>query len=166
MEIRPADARDIGPWMVLVEKVRESFPGLETARALEAHKATVLRFMDDGCAVCAVEAGTVAGALLFTRQDNALCFLAVDPAFRRRQLGRGLVGFAAARLGGNKPITVTTYRQGDPRGVAARAFYKSLGFSEGRLGEAFGCPVQEFVLNRQGPSAAAPCSAATTGPAR
>lgn len=43
---------------------------------------------------------------------------------------------------------MTTYRQGDPRGAAARAFYKRLGFSEGKLGEEFGCPVQEFVLKR------------------
>ena len=47
-----------------------------------------------------------------------------------------------------KHITVTTYREGDPNGIAARAFYKSLGFSEGRMTEEFGCLVQEFILKR------------------
>ena len=43
---------------------------------------------------------------------------------------------------------MTTYREGDPNGAAARAFYKNVGFSEGRLTEEFGCPVQEFILKR------------------
>ena len=43
-------------------------------------------------------------------------------------------------------IRVTTYREGDPDGIAARAFYESLGFSAGRLTEEFGCPVQEVIL--------------------
>ena len=47
------------------------------------------------------------------------------------------------------PMVGTTsrvYREGDPRGAAARAFYRRMGFSEGKLGEEFGCPVQEFTL--------------------
>ena len=37
---------------------------------------------------------------------------------------------------------------GAPAGIAARAFYKRLGFTEGKLTEEFGSPVQEFVLKR------------------
>lgn len=47
-----------------------------------------------------------------------------------------------------KDVTVTTYREGDPNGIAAHAFYKCLAFSKGKLTEEFGCPVQEFVLKR------------------
>lgn len=35
-----------------------------------------------------------------------------------------------------------------PEGIAARAFYKQLGFIEGKLTEEFGSPVQEFILER------------------
>ena len=45
-------------------------------------------------------------------------------------------------------ISVTTYRDGVPEGTAARAFYKRIGFNEGKLTEEFGSPVQEFVLKR------------------
>ena len=45
-------------------------------------------------------------------------------------------------------IIVTTYREGVPEGIAARAFYKRLGFIEGKLTEEFGSPVQEFILKR------------------
>lgn len=47
-----------------------------------------------------------------------------------------------------KNVVVTTYREGVPQGIAARAFYKRMGFVEGRLTEEFGSPVQEFVLLR------------------
>ena len=49
-----------------------------------------------------------------------------------------------------KDIVVTTYREGVPEGIAARAFYKHLGFVEGKLTEEFGSPVQEFVLKQKG----------------
>ena len=47
-----------------------------------------------------------------------------------------------------RDIIDTTYREGVPEGIAARAFYKHLGFAEGKLTEEFGSPVQEFVLMR------------------
>ena len=47
-----------------------------------------------------------------------------------------------------KDIYVTTYRDEVPEGAAARAFYKSIGFIEGKLTEEFGSPVQEFVFIR------------------
>ena len=45
-------------------------------------------------------------------------------------------------------ITVTTFREDDPRGTAARAFYAHFGFEPGALGEEFGHPFQEFILRR------------------
>lgn len=47
-----------------------------------------------------------------------------------------------------KDSTVTIYREGDSNEIAARAFYKRLGFSEGKLTEKFDCPVREFILKR------------------
>ena len=52
------------------------------------------------------------------------------------------------KLDSSKDISVTTYRDGVPEGIAARAFYKRMGFVEGKLTEEFGSPVQEFVLKR------------------
>ena len=88
MEIRAAKAQDIEAWMALVEKVRDAFPGLENAAAMEEHRATVLGFMEEGSAVCAVEAGSMAGVLLFSVERSELCFLAVDPDLRRRHIAR------------------------------------------------------------------------------
>lgn len=148
MEIKFAQAQDIDAWMTLVERVRDSFPGLETADALEEHKATVLHFMKEFAAICAVDKQRIIGTLLFSKENSKLCFLAVDPTYRRRHIARQLVFFALTQMEKGRDIIVTTYREDDSNGAAARAFYKCLGFSESRLTEEFGYPAQEFVLIR------------------
>ena len=47
MEIRLAHKTDIDGWMMLVEQVRDAFPGLETAEAMAEHRATVLNFIQN-----------------------------------------------------------------------------------------------------------------------
>ena len=148
MNIQLAKPEHIDAWMALVEQVRDAFPGLETAEAMAEHRATVLKFMQSSSAIWAVDAGRVLGTLLFSRENSVLCFLAVDPIYRRQQIARQMVDFMLTQMEAGKDVTVTTYREEDPNGIAARAFYKRLGFSEGRLTEEFGSPVQEFVLKR------------------
>ena len=149
MEIKLAQTQDINAWMALVEQVRDVFPGLETAEAMEEHRATVLRFMENSSAVCAAEAERMAGILLFSKEPGELCFLAVDPACRRQHIAQKLVSFMLTQMEEGKDISLITYQERDTNGQAARAFYKRLGFSESRLTEEFGHPAQEFVLKRQ-----------------
>ena len=59
-----------------------------------------------------------------------------------------MLSYMFTKLDSSKDIFVTTYRDGVPEGIAARAFYKRMGFVEGKLTEEFGSPVQEFVLKR------------------
>ena len=47
----------------------------------------------------------------------------------------------------NSDIWVTTYREGDTKGEAARILYKKCGFTEGELIEEFDYPCQKFVLH-------------------
>lgn len=149
MEIRLAQAQDINAWMALVEQVRDAFPGLETTEAIAEHRATVLRFIAQSSAICAIDVNRILGILLFSKEAGELCFLAVDPAYRRQHIGQQLVSFMLTQMDADQDITVTTYREDDPDGQAARRFYKRLGFSEGKLTEAFDHPVQEFILKRQ-----------------
>ena len=91
----------------------------------------------------------IVGILLFSKETGELCFLAVDPTYRRQHIAQRLVSFMLTQMDADQDITVTTYREDDPDGQAAWSFYKRLGFSEGKLTEAFGHPVQEFILKRQ-----------------
>ena len=148
MTIELATERDIDRWMNLVEKVKYSFPGLDTAQALDGHRETVLTFMHSASAICAKEQEDVVGALLFSSERNELCFLAVDPAYRRQHIAENMVALMLAKTDPHRDITVTTFCEGVPEGTAARAFYKKIGFAEGKRTQAFGSPVQEFVLKR------------------
>ena len=134
--------------MNLVEKVKDSFPGLETEEALQEHKKTVLDFMERSSAICAKDQGEVVGTLLFSSENNTLCFLAVDSKYRRQHIAEKMVSYMLTKMDSLKDIYVTTYRDEVPEGAAARAFYKSIGFIEGKLTEEFGSPVQEFVFKR------------------
>ncbi len=148
MIIELATEQDIDHWMDLVGKVKWSFPGLETEEALDEHRKTVLEFMDKGCAICAKEADRIVGTLLFSKETNTLCFLAVDPGYRRGHIAEKMFSYMLTFMDTGKDITVTTYRAEALEGIPARKFYKKMGFVEGKLTEEFGSPVQEFVLKR------------------
>ena len=145
MEIGIANECDIDSWMNLVSKVKNSFPGLETKEALDGHRDTVLDFMYKESAICARIEDEIVGILLFSKDNNMLCFLAVDPIYRRQHIAEKMLTYMLSLLDSKKDVVVTTYREGVPEGIAARAFYKHLGFVEGKPTEEFGSPVQEFA---------------------
>lgn len=148
MIIELGTERDIDNWISLVDKVKENFPGLESKEALDEHRNIVLDFMDKKSAICAKVNNRVVGILLFSKENNTLCFLAVDTEYRRQHIAEKMLSYMLTFIDSEKNIVVTTYRAGVPEGISARAFYKKMGFVEGNLTEEFGYPVQEFVLKR------------------
>ncbi len=148
MIIELGTERDVDKWMNLVNKVKGSFPGLETQVALDEHRNTVLEFMTKDSAICAKMDDKIVGTLLFSKESNMLCFLAVDAEYRRQHIAEKMVAYMLTFMDSEKDVVVTTYRADVPEGIPARAFYKRIGFSEGKLTEEFGSPVQEFVLKR------------------
>lgn len=147
MEIGIANECDIDSWMNLVSKVKNSFPGLETKEALDGHRDTVLDFIYKESAICARIEEKIVGALLFSKDNNMLCFLTVDLILRRQHIAEKLFRFILPRMSAGKPITVTTYRDGVPEGVAARAFYKRPGFVPGQMTVELGSTVRELVMD-------------------
>lgn len=98
MNIQFAKPEHIDAWMALVEQVRDAFPGLETAEAMAEHRVTVLQFMQSSSAIWTMDAGRAIGALLFSKGNSVLCFLAVDPAYRRRHIDRQMVDFMLTQM--------------------------------------------------------------------
>lgn len=149
MEIRQGTISDIRLWMNLVDKVKDLFPGLETKEAVFEHEKTVLQFMAREEALCAETDGKIVGILLFSKEQNMLCFLAVDEDFRRQHIAYELVNRMYAYLDLSKDITLETHVEGVAQGIPARRFYKSLGFKEGIVKAEFGSQVQEFILEKE-----------------
>lgn len=137
---------DIASWMKLVRSVSGIFPGLETEEKLKEHENTVLHFMSEQRALCVKEGSEVIGVLLFSKKHNMICCLAVSQDFRRRGTASALLSKAIEMLDRTRDISVSTFRENDPKGIAPRGLYKSFGFEEGELIEEFGYPNQRFVL--------------------
>lgn len=147
---RPLDVRfgrveDLVSWMKLVRLVAWNFPGLETEQALAEYEATAARFIGKGNAICAVEDEHIVGVLLFSRSRNQLCFMAVSPQVRRRGAAQAMFDLMLTIADPDRDLTVTTFREGDPMGIAARAFYARQGFVPEALVMENGYPCQCFV---------------------
>ncbi len=137
---------DLSSWMRLVRSVAWNFPGLETEESLLEHEATVLKFMGKRQAICVKDGEKVIAVMLFSRGRNMICCLAVSPEYRRKGLASELLEEALSELDRTKPVTVSTFCEGDEKGTAPRALYKRFGFTEGAFKEEFGYPNQVFVL--------------------
>ncbi len=148
MDVVYGKRSDISSWMVLVRLVRDEFPGLETEEALSDHEKTVLKFMDKMQAICVKENDEIKGVLLFSRTRNMICFLAVAPGSRRKHIASALMEKTLSELDRYRDITVSTFREEDPKGKAPRALYTKFGFIEEELTEEFGYPNQVFILPR------------------
>ena len=134
---------DIPSLIALAETMKDSFPGFEKSSFKEKLSAAIANaegwVFRDGKTVVAV--------LLFSKKRRELAFLCVHPDYRHRGLASRLIETVAAQFPVGTELLVTTYREGDPMGTAARELYKHLGFTEGELTEAFGYPCQNLILS-------------------
>ena len=79
---------------------------------------------------------------------NDLSCMAVHPEHRRNGIASAMIKKMLSILPFNKDVWVTTFREGDDKGVSPRALYKKMGFVEDELTMDFDYPHQKFVLRR------------------
>jgi len=145
-----AGFRHLESWMSLAEIVRQDFPGMESDEAMNDFCDTSIQYMKQGGAMYAADGNMIVGALLFQAAEAAghkIRFLAVHPEYRRQNIAQQLLEHMLCRLVKGQDVVVETFREGDKRGGAARAFYQSFGFVPAELGTYQGYPVQVFVLS-------------------
>lgn len=140
-----AEMRNLDSWMNFVEIVRTNFPGLETQELLDEYRETVRRNIERHSAICATHGNIVVGILLFSVKHNMLSCMAVHPEYRRRGIAGKMMELMLTRLDQTKEISVTTFREDDPKGTAPRALYRSMGFIPAELCIEQGYPSQVFV---------------------
>lgn len=141
MKVGFAQSNDIDGWIKLVELVKDNFPGLDMD---EYKKGLSTRILEQG-ALVAKENDMLIGALLFSRESKELEFLAVHPQYRRLGTATALIRYMFALFPEGSCFTVITYREDDPKGKAARKFYKRIGFMPGELITVFDYPCKKFI---------------------
>ena len=135
---------DIENWMSLVDIVGDDFPGLDK----EEYRKSLADCIEKKEAICAKIQGQIVGILLFSIEHSVLAFLAVHPAYRKHGIAFDMIKTMISSFAAGKDIWVTTYREGDPKGEAARALYLRCGFVPDELVIEMDYPCQKFVLHR------------------
>ncbi|MDD2648058.1 MAG: bifunctional histidine phosphatase family protein/GNAT family N-acetyltransferase [Eubacteriales bacterium] len=148
VSVRTAHFGDLPEIYEAVKSTATIFPGLETEEALLRHMETTKRFIARGECLVALQGGIVIGCLLYSGKNSMICFLTVRDEFRRMKAASGMLSFAIKHMDRSRDITVSTFLEGEERGIAARALYRSFGFMPSVLTEAFGAREQVFSLPR------------------
>jgi GNAT superfamily N-acetyltransferase len=138
---------DLDAWMQLIDLVRDNFPGLETEELLEGYRQTVTKNIYRQTAICTKQGDEVIGLLLFSYHAKCLSCMAVHPNHRREGIATAMIEKMLELFPAGVDISVTTFRVGDPKGVAPRPLYRKFGFVEDELTNEFNYPHQKFVLH-------------------
>lgn len=143
-----AELQDVTSWMNMVGIVKDEFPGLETAEQLESYKQTVIKNINRKTAICIKSENEIIGALIFSYNLKCLSWMAVHPNYRRKGVASALITKMLELFPKEVDISVTTFREGDIKGIAPRRLYSKFGFLEDALVEEFNYPNQIFILKR------------------
>ncbi|ADL53983.1 GNAT family N-acetyltransferase [Clostridium cellulovorans] len=143
-----AELQDINPWMNMIGIVKDEFPGLETTEQLNSYKQTVIKNINRKTALCIKSEDGIIGALIFSYNLRCLSWMAVHPNHRREGIASALVRKMLELFPTDVDISVTTFREGDTKGIAPRRLYNKFGFVEDALVEEFDYPNQILILKR------------------
>ncbi|KGO14254.1 GNAT family N-acetyltransferase [Clostridium botulinum] len=135
---------DIDIWMNLIEIVKNDFPGL----IVEDYRKILKESIQQRTALIVKDETKTIGVLIFSYENKEIAFLVVHPQYRKKGIATGLFNKMYNQFPKSTEITVTTYRENDTKGKAARALYKRLGFIEDELIMEFGYPCQRFIFNK------------------
>lgn len=138
-----ASKHDVENWMILLETVKDSFPGLN----MTEYKNALLKRIENKEAIVAKNGEIIVGAMIFSKKEKELCFLAVHPQYRKLGIAKNIITKMISLFPKGTTIFVITYREEDLQGIAARKLYKGLGFQCGELVTVFDYPCQRLTYN-------------------
>ena len=140
--IRYVTKSDEGQILSMMELVKDDFAGYKEKEFLEA----VYNAISNDEAIMEEKDGRIAGLLIFSKKEKELSFLAVHPEYRKNSIAKRLIEKMTERFTIGDIISVVTFREGDPKGIPARACYHSCGFMDDEKLTVFDYPCQKMIL--------------------
>lgn len=134
-------AEDVTAIGNLAEEMKAQFPGFsrtqfetQLKQRIHQQEAFVIRQQDE-----------IAGCILFSYERQEIDFLGVAPDYQRQGVAMRLLTSAMAQFPAGTELSVVTYQENDPMGIAVRCFYRKYGFQEGELVTVFDYPCQRMT---------------------
>lgn len=140
--IRYVVKSDINQILSLMDMVKDDFVGYKEKEFLEA----VYIAINNDEAIMEDDEGKIAGLLMCSKNEKELTFLAVHPEYRKKGVAKKLIKNMSEWFTAGDIITVTTFQDGDPKGISARACYHTCGFVDDEKLTVFDYPCQKLVL--------------------
>ena len=140
--IRYVTKNDEGQILSMMELVKDDFAGYKEKEFLEA----VYNAISNDEAIMEEKDGRIAGLLMCSKKEKEFSFLAVHPEYRKNSIARRLIVKMTEWFAVGDIISVVTFREGDPKGIPARACYHSCGFVDDKKLTVFDYPCQKMIL--------------------
>ena len=137
--VTKSDERQI---VSMMELVKDDFAGYKEKEFLQAVHNAVRKEE----AIMEEEDGRIAGLLMCSKETKELSFLAVHPEYRKKGVAKRLIVKMVEWFTSGDIISVVTFREGDPKGISARACYHACGFVDDENLRVFDYPCQRLVL--------------------
>lgn len=136
------EEKDIDNCLVLMELVKDDFPGYKENEFIQAMRNAITQ---KEAFIVYVES-EITGLIAFSYKNREIIFLAINPKSRRKGIAKNLIREVINCFHPGDMLHVVTFRNNDSKGKAAIACYRSCGFREGELVEAYGYPCQKMIL--------------------
>ncbi|MEG0077018.1 GNAT family N-acetyltransferase [Anaerorhabdus sp.] len=132
---------DIPSVLEMMLLVKDDFAGYKEEEFLEA----VHHAIENQEAIIEQRESRCAGLIIFSKDNQELLFLAIHPTYRRQGISKQLINQCFTHFNEDEEIHVITFREGDPKGKAARNCYFSCGFVEAENLIVFDYPCQKLI---------------------
>lgn len=141
MDTYLVDTLDIDSCVDFVELVKDDFAGYVKEDFIKSLKQCI----EQKSAFMTKDETKVTGLILFSYQEKELQFLATLPTHRKQGIAYTLIHQMMNCFEKGDIIHVITFREGDKKGLAARACYHAVGFVDDELLEIFHYPCQKMI---------------------
>ena len=138
---------EVASWVQMVKLIIDYFPGLDNPDVWQSYPKMLNEAIKNRSAICMRDGSKVIGILSFSKKENSIEQLGVHPNYRQKGIATEMFHLMLSEMGTDRNITVITYRDDDPKGIAARAFYRKCGFMPAKLSYVDNYPVQEMTLH-------------------